>query len=495
MIPMQSQSIDLPVTGLSVRRANEGSQLPASIQGDRCLIVLGDDLDRVLFSSTNAGAMLFGFPDEQSLLNGSLFADLFPDTVGHKLRNALASAGSFQGMGLCYACEIGGRDFDVIAHSIDGYRIFEFEPSDGRDTIATLELGRALQQRLARLPSIEKLATQVPQFLRTFTGYDRVVVSRLSADGSATVLGETFHPNIQGLQDAVLPPRLVSEVLANASRSGDVIAVVIADIDAEPVPVLPIADMDLEPLDLSRTCAQSARPETAAALRDMGMAACAFAVIQVDREPWGMIAAFHAAPRSLSLPQRVAVEMLAGIIAQRVDVLEMREVKEISRHAHRDVAYALATPPLGEGEIGDFLTTRLPLLTEVMGCDGAGLWLNGAWHAHGETPLGDDLTLLREVPRGADHAGVWVETEGDRGLAPTLDAPSRRAAVLIVGLSRICDDRLIFFRSMSRGSAASATDPARIWKDTDIARADALRCATLELLADHRRSNCLRDTE
>src|SRR5262249_4980448 len=143
--------------------------------------------------------------------------------------------------------------------------------------------------------------------LRALTGFDRVMVYRFANDGSGEVVGEAAAEGIGsflGLHypSSDIPQQARQLYLRTPFR-------IIADIEAEPVPILPKRDETGEPIDLSLSVLRSVSRIHIEYLRNMGVAASLSVSIIVEGRLWGLFACHHYSPRCPSFEKRTLAEL------------------------------------------------------------------------------------------------------------------------------------------------------------------------------------------
>ena len=285
---------------------------------------------------------------------------------------------------------------------------------------------------------------------------------------------------------------------------------VIADIDAQVIPVMPQIDPAGAPLDLSMSILRAVSPVHLEYLRNMGVAASMSVSILSGGKLWGLIACHHQTPHGLSLRGRTTLEFLGQMVTAMLDA-ELR-TKELE---HQAAARALHTDTMAtlssESATVDDIFPQLRQMQALLGADGLATFVEGQVRLSGSTPTeGQVLEMIsflnRAVPSRiyTTHALSTVYPEA----AAFADVAS---GLLAVPISRRPRDFVVFFRGELVQQVTWAGDPvkqaeaietgARIsprksfaawretvrqqssyWSDAEIAAAESLRVTLLETL-------------
>lgn len=322
-----------------------------------------------------------------------------------------------------------GQACDVVVHLHDGRLIIEYEPrAMGMAELASfaLQANRAVQ-RLRRSNDVNGLLTQAVQAVRALTGYDRVMAYRFRADDSGDVVAEDCTSD--------LPPYLgrrypASDIPAQARRLYTLNTLrLIADVAYEPAALLGRAGD--RPLDLSHAVLRSVSPIHLEYLANMGVRASMSVSIVVRGRLWGLIACHHRQPAPVPHGVRMACDVMAQVIATRVESLEQQIEEQRSRGCAEltaELSTQLARPLLeddgGGHPLQGLLAQRLPRIAALVDADAACVVKGAQIDATRELPAGlvaatvgqlqaqgDDLVLRERRdhwPTEAPDPGSWV---------------------------------------------------------------------------------------
>ena len=364
----------------------EPIHIPGSIQPHGALLAF-DRLGRLSHASTNASALL-GVPLDfgRTLRPGAFGGDA---ALEQQLRDALADAGSDELVTNSFETQLRGATFEVVVNAQNGRVICEFErrAPDAADVSTFAHLAYRAMDGLKRARSVDRLLDAAVVAVREMTGFDRVMAYRFCHDDSGDVVAEACSDVLEPYLGRRYP---ASDIPAQARRLYILNTLrLIADVDYEPVPLLADA-AQREPLDLSHSVLRSVSPIHIEYLKNMGVGASMSVSIVIGGRLWGMLACHHMAPRQVPYPIRMAVDVMAQVIASTVQSLAAKESEAaIARAAwlRTEIVRAIAVG----GEVGEVVVRESPALRENLGCDAL-------------------LVTLDGVPRAAEHVHApWAK--------------------------------------------------------------------------------------
>ncbi|MBS9475641.1 HWE histidine kinase domain-containing protein [Ancylobacter radicis] len=485
----------------------EPIHVPGATQCHGCLIVCDPQGGRVRRHSSNAPDML-GLSGE---FVGQDLAELIGEAGATRIRAALDAAPDPSAPALLFDLALSsGARFDVAVHCFAGNALIEFEPPSVEDG-PTLDLARALLERVRSEKDVDKLLEHSTRLLRSTLGYDRVMIYRFAADGAGQVVSEDKREELESFLYQWFPASDIPQQ-ARALYLRNIIRV-IGDAGGERCGLVPAEEEMDAPTDLSHAHLRAVSPIHLEYLRNMGVAASMSISVVVDGQLWGLVACHHYAPRVLPMAKRVAAEMFGAFFALHLQALKQKRTLDVATAARRTLDRFLRLASQHEN-VGELLRTHMAEFAKLMACDGIGLWLSGEWSAQGAVPP------ISAVPGLLAHAGaradgkVWATDSLARDW-PDAEAFSATAAgVLALPLSQLPRDYLFFFRKeivhtldwAGRPEKIYATGPfgdrltprksfaiwketvrhqATPWSDADREIAEAARSTLVEIVLRH----------
>lgn len=359
-----------------------------------------------------------------------------------------------------------GTACDLVVHVADDLVHIEIEPvSDRGASTQPTALAQSMIAAVAQgAPS--DFHAFVAQQVRQLTGYDRVMVYRFLHDGAGEVIAEDADAAMEpflGLRYPAsdIPPQARALYLRSRLR-------VIPDVDYVPVPVVPGATADGQPLDLSQHALRSVSPVHLEYLRNMGVGASMSISIISGGRLWGLVACHHRTSRLVPPTVRAAADLFGLFVSMRVSAADQQATMAHFEHA-QSVRDALAQRLSQARDFDAALAGELPLLRTSLRSDGAALWTGAHWHGDGRVP----------DPRRVPGLLGWLQRQGAASLAMTERADDWAAAVDgdpvagVMALRLGADDWLLLFRDEEVGTVRWAGQPEKALVATD----DGLRIA------------------
>jgi light-regulated signal transduction histidine kinase (bacteriophytochrome)/CheY-like chemotaxis protein len=429
----------------------EPIHIPGSIQEHGCLLACDTQASMILRHSANAPTIL----KVGGEINGTTLEDLLSGEIAHTLRNALATSGSEGRAALVFDLDIKGASFDVAIHRFQSNVIIEFEPSVTRFS-QPLDLTRALIGRLSKTTDADRLVREAARLVRGLLGYDRVMVYRFERDGSGKVVSEAKRGDLESFLGQFFPASDIPQqarvlYLRNIIR-------IIGDVGSRQIPLEPMLDASGEPLDLSFAHLRSVSPIHREYLRNMGVAASMSISIIINGELWGLIACHHYSSRVLPMGLRVAAEVFGEFFSLHLNALLQQRKLDVAMEARRSLDKILRLAS-HQPDVSDMLRASLGELSQVVPCDGVGLWIDGVWTAQGTTPPEAAIQSLARFVGSVAEGRVWATHALSHRLASAENYRADVSGVMAVPLSQLPRDYLFFFRKEQAQTLEWAGNP------------------------------------
>ncbi|WHU00906.1 HWE histidine kinase domain-containing protein [Sphingomonas sp. NIBR02145] len=404
--------------------------------------------------SANAEQYL-GTPADDLL--GTSAVPLLGEHAVHTLRNRLAMLRGNDAVERVFGLKIAsGRSFDFALHMIGDTIVLEGEESRHE---ATTDVGSAIRAMMARLDETSDSASfyrEGARQVRALTGFDRVMVYRFDRDGSGVVVAEAARAGIGSFLDLRYPasdiPQQARKLYVRTPFR------IIADVNAEPVPVLPRLDETGAPIDLSLSVLRSVSPIHIEYLKNMGVGASLSISIIVEGQLWGLFACHHYSARCPSFERRSIAELFGQMFALK---LESRERKELAAYemAARFSSDRLLAAVAGDSTLLDNPEWLGTTMRETVPCDGVAIWLDGKVAYSGMTPPAEAFSAITRR-LNAMAAGKIFSTDRLADTLPTAsDYDDVAAGMLAIPISRRPRDYVLLFRQEKIRTVKWAGDP------------------------------------
>lgn len=399
-----------------------------------------------LVRRVSANAADFLGADAQELL-GTRIDQLLDAELVHALRNRLTLLRGPDAVERMFGVRLRpGVDglFDVAVHMIDDTIVMEAEPTLDASSGDTASVIRAMMARLDETADLAAFTREGARQVRALTGFDRVMVYRFEPDGSGVVVAEAAKAGIGHFLDLRYP---ASDIPAQARQLYLRTPFrIIADIAANPVPIVPQRDERGAPLDLSLSVLRSVSPIHIEYLKNMGVGASMSISIIVEGKLWGLFACHHySGARLPGFERRSIAELFGQMFAFK---LESRERKALASYegAARATSDRLLAAVAGDAALLDNPEWLGSMLRQTVPCDGIAIWVDGKLATSGITPPESEVpAIVRRL--NAMAAGRVFATDHLTGVLPTAEPyADRGAGLLAIPISRSPRDYVLLFR-------------------------------------------------
>lgn len=443
---MTSLPSHLAPTGIDLSECeNEPIHIAGAIQPHGCLLVCSLTDWTVTHASANVAEVL-GLAPATVVLGGPA-ETIVSERVLHDLRNTLQGSmisGSAERLVNVTLSE-GGAAFDLTVHASGTAALIEFTPHGGADTTTTdpVVLIKSMVGRLKRAPTLSRYLQMAASQIRSVTGYDRVMIYRFFADGSGQVVAEALRQGLQPFMGLHYP---ASDIPSQARQLYlKQWLRMIVDVDYRPVPLLRADDQPDTPVDLGLASLRSVSPVHLEYLRNMGSSATLTVSLILGDRLWGLIACHHEEPRRLSVSTCAAAELFGQIFSLQIESKQTAEDLvnlEALRGAHDRLIAAM--PP--EQSLFDNLPAFAPMLTEIVPCDGLGVWVDGRFSGVGMVPPLSAMPALVAMLEAGDGHETFVTSTLSHDLPLASSFAERVSGLVAIRFSRATRDYLLFFR-------------------------------------------------
>ncbi len=397
---------------------------------------------------------------------------------------------------------------DVAVHLSGSAIVIEAEPSEGEGPQESGSLLRSMIARVQNTRGFDAFCREAARQMRALTGFDRVMVYRFAEDGSGEVIAESAVHGIGSFLGQRYP---ASDIPQQARRLYERNWLrCIADVNAQPVPVVPAFDPTGQPLDLTLSLLRSVSLVHVEYLRNMGVGASLSVSILRHGKLWGLFACHHRRARSLSFERRTTAELFGQMVSL---LLEGREREQESQHeAQARRAHVRIMSMLADSESPlESLITFAGELRGLIQCDGFACCIDGELHLEGETPTREETLGVMRFLHRAPPSMVYVSDHLGAVHPPARDFTERACGLLAIPVSRTPRDYLVFFRKELVRTVTWGGDPSkpaqygpngprltprksfeawketvigrtRPWSDVDLRTAESLRVTLLEVV-------------
>lgn len=393
--------------------------------------------------SANIGEFFNVAPDE---LIGRPLIELLTPAAIHGLRNRVAMLRGPDAIERIFGCTMihDHEPYDVALHMSGKQIVIEAEPGAGSDYGDVTGTVRSMIARLDQSETMTAFFNEGARQVRALSGFDRVMVYRFAEDESGEVVAENCKPGIGSFLGLHYP---ATDIPAQArelyKRS---LLRVITDVDATPVPIVPLRDENGQPLDLSLSMLRAVSPIHIEYLKNMGVGASMSISIVVDGKLWGLFACHHYSPRCATFERRSVAELFAQMFAMRLESRERQQIVDFERRA-RDISDQLLGAVASDETLLNDPDWLSAILTDAIQADGVGVWINGNYAFSGVVPSAPDFAKIIRALNGAASGKVY-STDRIASIVPGAESfASAAAGMLAIPITRAPRDYVVLFRS------------------------------------------------
>ncbi|MFZ2996908.1 HWE histidine kinase domain-containing protein [Sphingobium sp.] len=419
----------------------EPIHIPALIQPFGFLIALTADW-LVSRASANCPDML-GVSVDRML--GQPISAFFTSDAIHTLRNRITLLRGADSVERVFSLALteGGPAFDVAVHFSGQLVVIEGEPA-AHDEIEASSAVRSMVSRLAQVDGMAAFLRDGARQVRALTGFDRVMVYRFADGGDGEVVAEALRPGTDsffGLHYPAsdIPAQARTLYLRNIFR-------VIADVNAQPVPVVPTLDPDGVAFDMSLCLTRAVSPIHVEYLRNMGVGASLSISIVVEGRLWGLFACHHYAPRLPTFAQRSAAELFGQIFSMMLESRERAETAEYEGKA-RLVADRLMSAVAQDHELLTNASWLGDIIFDTIPADGVGVYIDGRMSLSGLHPTEPAFASIVTMMNRVAASQVYTTDCLSQVLPEAAAYADRVSGLLAIPLSRRPRDYVVLFRA------------------------------------------------
>ena len=444
--------------------ALEPIHIPGSIQPHAVVIVLQDGI--IVQASQNSTSLFGAGGRVAETLAGRPLADLVGIDTADQLIGRVGRPAPQPRRPRSSRFVLGGKTVDITVVAIADPRgsdvdvqIVQFEPATSDDT-GEVNFAAEITDAMMRIHSAdssEAVVDEVCGFVKSLTGFDRVMAYRFEADDHGIVIAEHREPALEpflGLHypESDIPAQARKLYVSQWLR-------IIPDARYRPSPLIPRNLPDGRSLDLSGITSRSVSPVHCEYLANMGVLASMSISVVVGGRLWGLIACHHyRGTRLPSTPVREACEFVALAASVMIS----------SRLAEEHTARALTTESLrrrlGEhlsnsDDVALGLTADPQLLLDQADASGVAIVFRGSVTLSGHTPDAEAvLAVVADI--AAIHPGVVFSTDCTAEHYPSLVPHGDSAAgLLAMPISSLNRNYVVWFRAEQRTEVRWAGEP------------------------------------
>ncbi|MEL7199562.1 MAG: HWE histidine kinase domain-containing protein [Pseudomonadota bacterium] len=391
---------------------------------------------------------------------GSRLADCFTLRAIEILQHAVSKLRSEDAVERLFGIQLtsNGALMDTAVHISNGKIIIEFEKHAVHEYADHLGIIGPVLSQLDPISDLDELCSKAAVLVREMLGYDRVMVYKFHADQSGEVVAEDREENLEPYLGLRYPrediPQQARELFQrNRMR-------IIADMDAQPVPIEPTIGVDKMPLDLSMSMLRSHSLMHVKYMKNMGVAASLAIAIVTGGKLWGMISCHNYEPRVPPYSLRTVAEMFSQMFSLMIDRIAAGKANTMRAQAqllHERLMVRLAN--------GESLLQNLDMideqLAELIPHDGLSAFFDGHYKSIGLAP--DQLGFHALTPTLATMpiSKVVAMSCLSEFIPDARKFETTATGALILPISRSPRDYLVLWRRPLNQKITWAGDPSK----------------------------------
>ncbi len=391
---------------------------------------------------------------------GAQLADCFTSQAMRVLKQAIGRLSTTDSVERVFGVSLtkNGALMDIAMHISDGKIIIEFEPHAQNEYADHLGIIVPVLSQLDSVKSMNELCSKAAKLVRGMLSYDRVMIYRFHPDQSGEVVAEDRRGDLEPFLGLRYPREDIPQQARELFRRNRMR--IIADMDADPVPIEPAFGMDQKPLDLSMSMLRSHSLMHVKYMKNMGVSASLAISIVTQGKLWGMVSCHNYEPRLPPYSLRTVADMFSqmfSLIVDRITACEADDARAKAQMLHERLMVRLAN--------GESVIQNLDLIGEQLADqiphDGISAFCDGQYQTQGYAP--DEMGFHTLIPILASKSSSQiVSTNSLADLIPDAHQfQSIAAGAMILPISRSPRDYLVFWRRPLDQKITWAGDPRK----------------------------------
>ncbi len=337
--------------------------------------------------------------------------------------------------------------FNGIIHRISQLILLELEPKNSKIERNQFSFYHLIKNPIAQMEkarTIDELCQVIVREIREITGFDRVAIYRLEADGSGGIIAEDKVANLNSLLGWHYAASDISESAKQLSLNN--LLGFIPDVNYEPVSLIPqINPVTKQPLDMSLSILRSVSPFYIQYLKNMGVAATMTVSLIAGQKLWGIIACYHQIPKYVSYQIRTVCEFLGRAMALELGAKEDRQYLDYQLKL-KSIQSTFVEAISQADNLLDVLVADPNRLLELVGAEGAIVHLDEELITLGKTPDLEEIQDLIDWISSQIEPDIF-ETDSLAKLYPAAEKfKGVGSGLLFLSISKIHKHCILWFR-------------------------------------------------
>lgn len=358
--------------------------------------------------------------------------------------------------------KINDKTFEPIIHRFDDVLILEFECPTDESLKTNLSVYGSLRAKLSGInsaPTLSEFCQKAAETVRSFTGFDRVMIYEFLEDDSGKVIAEARSDEAEpffGLHYPAsdIPKQARALYLKQTLRFK-------VDVDDASSKVVPTINPETgKPLDMSYAATRAMSPIHVEYLKNMGVASSMSISVVKDEKLWGLIACHHNSPLYIPHQARMVCEFVAHTISLQIESKTNAEnfgyISNLKDSGNSIIENLSKTPDI----VKILIHGENNLLTTVQ-ANGAALIYDEKIHSIGNAPTEFQIKKLVEWLWKNQREEVFSTNQLSRILPSAEEYANEASGVLAVRLTQKKPEYIIWFRAERTQTVSWAGNPEK----------------------------------
>ena len=347
--------------------------------------------------------------------------------------------------GASYAnVKIGNNTYSLIHHLTNDQYILEFEPKIKSTNIYDYQQQLTdIVSEMSKADTVQGLCDTAAFLIKYYLQYDRVMIYRFDKEWNGQIVAEAKEENLESWLDLRYPASDIPQQARKLFlRQGTRI---ISDVHGEYIPILSLNGHE-EPLDLSLSELRAVSPIHIEYLQNMKVGATLNVAIVYHNVLWGLVSCHHYSPKYIDYHQRMAGKFLTQTFSIQLGLQASNTILESANRSNQ-IRNKIIEQISKHWDLLDGLTNSDASLLELVGAEGAAIFISGTLTTLGKTPDSEDIERINTyIWDNANNEGVFC-TEHIQSYLPDVQKLGEIAAgVLAIVISPNKKNSILWFR-------------------------------------------------
>ncbi|HEV7347051.1 ATP-binding protein [Telluribacter sp.] len=425
----------------------EPIHIPGSIQSHGFLVAVQKDTYLIKKVSSNVGDYIgttaAALIDQPIQHLDSFIASTVPGSALEELLNVGRRNQSYESLSP-QQMQVADQDMNLIIHASGEYIVLEFEPRlTWMDVLDYQKLITRSLQEVQGAPTLQLLLDRAAKWVKSITGFDRVMVYQFMEDWHGVVVAEQKESHLEAFLGLHYPasdiPKQARQLyLRNLVR-------LIADVSSTSARLYPDEKPGSDILDLSDSVLRSVSPIHIEYLKNMGVMASMSISLVINGKLWGLIACHHYSPRFVDYPARTTARFISQILSA---TLEHHRGETDSEFANQvlSTGQQLLIQMTKDWDVAEGLVGRKDTILQLTKASGAALVFENKVYLLGTTPTEEEVRALVKW-LGTLQVDNFFQTDHlPNQYSPALAYKDKASGLMVVGLSPILEEYVLWFK-------------------------------------------------